>query len=260
MTSGDASYSISFSFFPTTTDPQDAWCTTDQITVDETANVRESTRNIGHSDLVKVDHTDGRKIDSDLMSNEERSASAGRPDCNCVLLAEMPRLFTIVCSNDEERHVIIMMYRHQFRLILQVILRQRRGFWCLGRSVVRTGSQDANKVGYDGFKAGGISPVEKSSAIIVEGSGQKESRLALKRSHLVSRLEQPTKKPDLSMKCGLETAVGVSGITSEDFEEALMRCPDLVNAFGKYLGQRLRHRHRPAWTAPILQGGTACRW
>ena len=46
-----------------------------------------------------------------------------------------------------------------------------------------------------------------------------------------------------------------NGASVEDFSEALVRCPEILEAFGEQLKERLWHRHRPAWMAPILRTG-----
>jgi len=54
---------------------------------------------------------------------------------------------------------------------------------------------------------------------------------------------------------GVQPEEGEKGatVTADEFSEALVRCPEMLEAFGTQLAARLRHRHRPIWMAPFLR-------
>ena len=65
------------------------------------------------------------------------------------------------------------------------------------------------------------------------------------------------KQSPVAIEAGAEAVVSQreGGVTVEEFSEALVRCPEMLEVFGTQLAARLRHRHRPAWMAPILRKG-----
>ena len=78
------------------------------------------------------------------------SSSGGDNDgkLNRASLAETARMFTLVCSNQQERHAVTTTYRHRFRLELQAVMQERR---------------DPNRFKFRGSRGGG-EPSPSSSA------------------------------------------------------------------------------------------------
>ena len=172
-------------------------------------------------------------------------------------------------------------YRHRFRLELQAVMQERRdpnrfkfrgsrggdpsrlsptetsegvggGADSVSRPELSTGS--ILKPGVHSSEAGAtatnqlVDTVVDRSAVAIDGSAatQKQPQVA------IAQQQTP-----VAIEAGAEDrAPGrEAGVTVEQFSEALVRCPEMLEVFGNQLAARLRHRHRPAWMAPILRKG-----
>lgn len=208
------------------------------------------------------------------------AASPNRPrDSNCnggdqdrVSLGETVRMFTLVCSNDQERHAVTTTYRHRFRLELKAVMQERRnpyrfrhrgnrggetgggggrGRHCVSPSgaVVQTAPDSLSPRPVCSSKNLGRPNVHSSGARTLSPgwpAADKENTSATTLEAFPTESEGPTK--------GGWTGEG-GGVTAEEFSEALVRCPEMLQVFGTQLAARLRHRHRPPWMAPILRKG-----
>lgn len=229
----------------------------------------------------------------DNDDDEDRGEEKGTENYEHVSLAETARMFTLICSNDEERHAVITTFRHQFRLDLQAVMKEGRNPRCFDRP-----HQDGGGGGecrWDRAIDNGITIDvygQSSDVANLVQSSKNLSSCSPARSHLA--LGSPCMLPETSTtsnvdsvhsNCGSPPAAnkqstigntallsedlptgdvvrgvergGRGGISVEEFTEALMRCPSMVEAFGNHLAARLRHRHRPAWMAPILRTGAS---
>lgn len=97
------------------------------------------------------------------------------------------------------------------------------------------------------FSKAGASPTGQLAETVIDSSA-----VAID-SSAVTQKQSP-----VAIVAGVEAAVPQQregGVTVEEFSEALVRCPEMLEVFGNQLAARLRHRHRPAWMAPILRKG-----
>lgn len=209
-------------------------------------------------------------------------SSAGDDDgrLNRASLAETARMFTLVCSNQQERHAVTTTYRHRFRLELQAVMQERR---------------NPNRFKFRGSRGDGEPPPSLPAGTAAEtapggaGEGESSSRpectpSSISKPDMNSRREGDAspagqlaetvidrsavaidsaaatqKQPPVVVVVGAGAEAVVpqreGGVTVEEFSEALVRCPEMLEVFGNQLAARLRHRHRPAWMAPILRKG-----
>ena len=162
-------------------------------------------------------------------------------------------MFTLVCSNDQERHSVTTTYRHRFRLELRAVVQERRGSLRL-----RTGNQQSGGGGGGGggdysspngrhSKPKGMSNPPHRHAAEARRSrpAAAEKAAARKNADRSERADEGAVLPEVGEK-------GVA-VTAEEFSEALVRCPEMLEAFGNQLAARFRHRHRPIWMAPFLR-------
>lgn len=200
-------------------------------------------------------------------------------DFNRVALAEMPRMFTLVCSNDEERHAVKITYRHRFRLELQAVIQERRNPRLLSphSSGIVAGGDGEIEYGRDGC---GALDIHEQSEMPTEQTSPPEHFCSVPAEvrqvsmplpvpvvansfvsggdSLLNGAKGKKKTSSSKARCpgsNRESAWRINSVSAQEFEEALMRCPGMVEAFGNNLAARLRYRHRPPWMAPILRGG-----
>lgn len=147
-------------------------------------------------------------------------------------------MFTLVCSNDQERHAVTTTYRHRFRLELRAVMRERR-------SSVRFRANNQHHAN----SSGNGSPEAEDSTWPSPKRGSASS-------------EEPSSPPQLRHAGEAQSVSSVGGrldaekvVTAEEFSEALVRCPEMLEAFESQLAARFRHRHRPIWMAPFLRKG-----
>lgn len=173
---------------------------------------------------------------------------------NRVSFAETARVFTLVCSNDQERHAVTTTYRHRFRLELRAVMQERR-------SLVRLRTNDQH---HGGGRSGSPEAVDSSCLPPRRGSpSSKQSNSPLQQRHAGGTQsaspvgDRPEWEEEAKRR---EEANGRGspedrerGVTAEEFSEALVRCPEMLEAFGSQLAAMFRHRHRPIWMAPFLR-------
>eukprot|EP00752_Nemacystus_decipiens_P011276 g10020.t3 len=177
---------------------------------------------------------------------------------NRASFAETARMFTLVCSNDQERHAVTTTYRHRFRLELRAVMRERR-------SPVRSraGSQHHHAEsggGSPGAEDAGCPPPRRGSASSKAPSGSPPRLRDAGEAHDVWHVDSRPESGEAKHRgevCGRGSPDdgGEQGVTAEEFSEALVRCPEMLEAFGSQLAARFRHRHRPVWMAPFLRKG-----
>lgn len=169
-------------------------------------------------------------------------------------------MFTLVCSNEQERHAMTTTYRHRFRLELEAVIHERRN---LNRFRYRgTGDPvSPTAAGAAAAKPCASSPQSRSS------NTRRQPNKALVGGARTLPGERPGEaKPKTFYAAPEAFPLGndgggkgkrrrEGGVTAEEFSEALVRCPEILEAFGSQLVARLRHRHRPSWMAPILRKG-----
>lgn len=222
------------------------------------------------------------------------------PNLNQASFAETARMFTLVCSNDQERHAMTTTYRHRFRLELRaVLLERRRNPARLRNSSQHHGESNGNGNGGSGGDGGGggygstkkgvassslspdggnrssteeqTSPRKPSDAIHANrGTPCSNSptagvdRLTAAETLRVKKSTASSRRPtwgEANQNQGDGKDKGgppreqEKGVTAEEFSEALVRCPEMLEAFGTQLAARFRHRHRPIWMAPFLRKG-----
>ncbi|CAM9810191.1 unnamed protein product, partial [Ectocarpus fasciculatus] len=194
---------------------------------------------------------------------------------NRVCFAETARMFTLVCSNDQERHAVKTTYRHRFNLELRAVMQE-------GRNPLRF-RNNQNNGGDDGYESPNM--VESDRCLSAPHRPSNRSSEEGKASSLKPGANSPTETPHVLPTTGRPTtaepakerpgnrqkkgdgdgrggASGIgspraeeNGVTAEEFSEALARCPEMLEAFGSQLEARLRHRHRPIWMAPFMRKG-----
>lgn len=217
---------------------------------------------------------------SGSISGGNSASNAGDDDgrLNRASLAETARMFTLVCSNQQERHAVTTTYRHRFRLELQAVMQERRNpnrFKFRGSrgggepsplSPARKAAEAASGGGEGGSSlqpectSGGLSKPDvhpNPSETGVSPTGQLAETVIDRSAVAIYSSAAAQKQPPVAVGAGAEAAVPQreGGVTVEEFSEALVRCPEMLEVFGHQLAARLRHRHRPAWMAPILRKG-----
>lgn len=194
---------------------------------------------------------------------------------NRVCFAETARIFTLVCSNDKERHAVTTTYRHRFYLELRAVMQQ-------GRNPLRF-RNNQNNGGDGGYESPNVvesdrcpspphRPSNRSSEEGKASSLQPDAYPSTETAHVLPTGGRPTTaepakelpgtRPQKGDTHGRGGASGMgspgaeeNGVTAEEFSEALTRCPEMLEAFGNQLEARLRHRHRPIWMAPFMRKG-----
>lgn len=184
-----------------------------------------------------------------------------------VSLAETALMFTLVSSNEEERHSLTTTYRHRFRLELQAVMDETRNAGRLkparGESQAAAPSSPSraptnlprSNVHADGTRSQPNSPVELKKNTYASGRcspSPPDEHFSTGEQHNEAAMGGRYRGVGVEVR-----AVGERGVTAEEFTEALMRCPAMMEAFEIQLASRLRYRHRPAWMAPILRAGGA---
>lgn len=173
-------------------------------------------------------------------------------------------MFTLVCSNEEERHSVSTTYRHRFRFEMQTVMKERRN---QNREVAAAAGE------CDDARMTDQSPSARSKTELIGSYGTRDGACSRsgRREEWTNNEASPRSDGDESFKTDDNRGRGVTvegragygcrgdqrGITAEEFTEALLRCPEMIEAFGSQLVARLRYRHRPAWMAPILRAGGA---
>lgn len=194
---------------------------------------------------------------------------------NRVCFAETARMFTLVCSNDQERHVVTTTYRHRFYLELRAVMQE-------GRNPLRFrnnqnnggdgGYDSPNMVESDRCLSPPHRPSNRSSEDGKASSLQPDAYSSTETPHVLPTGGRPTTAEPAKERPGTRLEKGdghgrggasgmgspgpeENGVTAEEFSEALARCPEMLEAFGSQLDARLRHRHRPIWMAPFMRKG-----
>lgn len=199
---------------------------------------------------------------------------------NRTSFAETARMFTLVCSNDQERHAVTTTYRHRFRLELRAVMQERRRNSArFGNSIQHraesngnggSGGCGSNKgVGSSSFsphdsnhssKEAQNDPPQPPDAVHAKNTpvaGQLAAAETSRMNKSATRLKWGGAKQNRGEGKEREGPPGdeEKGVTAEEFSEALIRCPEMLEAFGNQLAARFRHRHRPIWMAPFLRKG-----
>lgn len=202
--------------------------------------------------------TDG--VDTDCGGDDENGS--GRA-ANRVPIAETARMFTLVCSNEEERHAVSTTFRHRFRLEMQTVMKERRNrnreavgaAKCVDAGMTDQSSSARSKTELMGSHGGRDGACSRSGHLEEWNNSETSPR---------PDDEEPFKTDDergrgstVEGRAGDGCRDDQRGITAEEFTEALLRCPEMIEAFGSQLVARLRYRHRPVWMAPILRAGGA---
>ncbi|CAM9905961.1 unnamed protein product [Ectocarpus sp. 12 AP-2014] len=194
---------------------------------------------------------------------------------NRVCFAETARMFTLVCSNDQERHTVTTTYRHRFYLELRAVIQE-------GRNPLRFrnnqnnggdgGYDSPNMVESDRCLSPPHRPSNRSSEDGKASSLQPDAYSSTETPHVFPTGGRPTTAEPAKERHGTQLQTGdghgrggasgmgspgpeENGVTAEEFSEALARCPEMLEAFGSQLDARLRHRHRPIWMAPFMRNG-----
>ncbi|CAM9989688.1 unnamed protein product [Scytosiphon promiscuus] len=215
--------------------------------------------------------------DGDVSNQEENVVSSS---LNRVSFTETARVFSLVCSNDQERHKLATTYRHRFRLELRAVMQEERRpghgkhYRHLGDG---SGSRALSKAADTNcalLKSGKCSPCHKRDGPLQGAEARHNSEtlhLAAspvdgRPSSAATEVAEGESDPigttsclsqgrrEATAKCTSEK--GDKGVTTEEFREALMRCPEMLEAFGSQLMARFRHRHRPIWMAPFSRKGS----
>lgn len=159
-------------------------------------------------------------------------------------------------------------YRHRFRPELLATVDERRGSNPAGQ---RRGTR-VEKAGVDGEKDDDARWSERAIVGTVSATYSSSPPASLSRHHVPGTDARASEANALSPKTlpnsicrGASPAptpaisksweIGSDGVTAGEFSEALARCPEMLDAFESQLAARFRHRHRPAWMAPILRKG-----
>lgn len=232
---------------------------------------------LGSAHSARDDSSDGR-------GNDDAKSSV---NLNRASFAETARIFTLVCSNDQERHAVTTTYRHCFRLELRAVLRERRRKSArFGNSNQHHGERNGGGGGgadYGSNKGFGSSPLSPHCGIHSSKEDQSSSSQPSDAFHANSEIscsDSPvaaaqTSRVNNSAASSTRPKWGEAkqhrgegkeggadpsreeekGVTAEEFSEALVRCPEMLEAFGNQLTARFRHRHRPIWMAPFLRKG-----
>ncbi|CAM9635157.1 unnamed protein product, partial [Hapterophycus canaliculatus] len=208
-------------------------------------------------------HAGGGDCDGRSQGEKFDSSSLNR-----VSFTETARLFSLVCSNDQERHSVATTYRHRFRLELRAVMQEVRNPGG-GKNTRDVGGRSGSHASSPSRKC---SPCgRKDGALQRPNTSYDSETLGLRGSPIDGRPtstatetqagESDPRQGSCESKGGREAmAKGASGegdmgVTVEEFAEALMRCPEMLEAFGSQLVARFRHRHRPIWMAPFSRKG-----
>lgn len=199
------------------------------------------------------------RTNAPLARESHRAGEDGEASPNASLnrasFAETARMFTLVCSNDQERHAVTTTYRHRFRLELTAVMQERR-------SLVRLRT---NRQHHHAESDGNSSPEVEDSVCTSPHRGSASSKEPNNPPQLRHAGEALSVSPaggrpqlDEAKDRGVAGGQGSTkdeekGVTADEFSEALMRCPEMLEAFGSQLAARFRHRHRPVWMAPFLR-------
>lgn len=159
-------------------------------------------------------------------------------------------MFLLVCSNEEEIHTVKTIYWHRFRLELEAVMKEQQ---TRGRSKPR--HSEGGGIG------GACSGDGRARALSTRRAGSRS--LSPRRLSSSNVQRQPCTSEGVggfdatkeAFSLGIEGIGEDIGVTANHFSEALARCPEILEVFGKQL-EGWRHRyHRPLWMAPILRKG-----
>lgn len=190
-----------------------------------------------------------------------KDASSGDSD-NRPSFAETIRMFTLVCSNERERHAVTTTYRHRFRLELKAVMQEYRSPYRFEYTGKAGGASSAG-----GDRSGSCESAAAVTTMTLRDCPTPPAVTALPphpNAHVSkATTPSPARLPAATTKHSATRpeafpAVnegGGSSVSVEEFKEALMRCPEMLEAFGSQLAARFRYRHRPSWMAPILRAG-----
>ena len=189
--------------------------------------------------------------------DDGEASSSPSLNLNRASFAETARMFTLVCSNDQERHAVTTTYRHRFRLELRAVMQERRSFVRFRtndphhRAESGTSSPEAEDSSYRSPQRGSASSKEPNSPpqLCHAGDAQGGSPVDGRAAWVAAK----DRGEDGGGRGSPED--GGKSVTAEEFSEALVRCPEMLEAFGSQLAARFRHRHRPVWMAPFLRKG-----
>ncbi|CBJ31437.1 hypothetical protein Esi_0256_0006 [Ectocarpus siliculosus] len=194
---------------------------------------------------------------------------------NRVCFAETARMFTLVCSNDQERHAVTTTYRHRFYLELRAVMQEGRNPLRFRNNQNNSGDggyNSPNMVESDRCLSPPHRPRNRSSKDGKASSLQLDAYSSTETPHVLPTGGRPTTAEPAKERPGARLQKGdghgrggasgmgspgpeENGVTAEEFSEALARCPEMLQAFGSQLDARLRHRHRPIWMAPFMRKG-----
>lgn len=146
-------------------------------------------------------------------------------------------MFSLVCSNDQERHSVATTYRHRFRLELRAVIQEVRNPGH-GKDIRSPGGGGS---GHASSNIDGRPPSPEMEISAGESDPRQKSFASRVRTEAVAKGA---------------LGEGDRGLTAKEFSEALMRCPEMLEAFGSQLVARFRHRHRPIWMAPFSRKGS----
>ncbi|CAM9726425.1 unnamed protein product [Choristocarpus tenellus] len=191
-----------------------------------------------------------------------------------VPLRDTVGMFSLACSNEDERHIVETVFRHRFCLELEAIQRRKQGRSTIEKignhrpCELATGTADG-RVGEASIDASG-------SPLLLEGPYSPSPRTSVHPSGVRSQPSSPVHVGGMERDGNFSAVLVASTAESEatslrnmgalqsgrggwvssgEFMEALARCPEMEEVFGKLLTARLQHQHRPTWMAPILHGG-----